>query len=581
MTKNSIFVALTKNEKFWDKSKDIVLLGTWCLSDFERKNESKILPYPIKLKDSSFSKFDNYNQELYSKYLKIFTKLLNEEHKVNYSLRYWDIVLGSFLYRYIGVMHEKYLTIQSLIEQHDKFECFISDTNQSNAVIVDELSFMELIQDDDYNFEMYSKVLSFFKINGTKIKLNRKWSDISFHNSNNWIRKIIELIFSLIAHLKAGEKVIFMKNPYLDLKFIAKLAIFSKYRVKIKLFERYKTYSKYNVEMRKHFQGYLSGNDKFELFLKTVLPFDLPMSVVENYKYLNKIAKEQYPSEYPDIIFSANSWYYDELFKLWAAGALRKSKLLGVQHGGNYGISRYFSQEKYELGITDFYLTWGWIKYKYSNIIPFGSTKMAFYKKESIKSDDILFVMTSQPEYFCDLRFIPSERVAYFENQKLFLDNISSKLLKKFRIRPYPAGDQSRLINLWSSYSKEVKLDGRAEKFLDSLNNCKLYVTDHLMTTYLESLKMNIPTIIFLDKKYPNGLICQNMTDDFQKLEDAGILFFSPKSAALAINKLGNNIDQWWFQPKVQNARKDFCNKFAKNLEDPISDLDNLFTKLI
>ena len=92
---------------------------------------------------------------------------------------------------------------------------------------------------------------------------------------------------------------------------------------------------------------------------------------------------------------------------------------------------------------------------------------------------------------------------------------------------------------------------------------------------------MNIPTIIFLDKKYPNGLICRNMTDDFQKLEDAGILFFSPKSAALAINKLGNNIDQWWFQPKVQNAREDFCNKFAKNLEDPISDLDNLFTKLI
>ena len=58
------------------------------------------------------------------------------------------------------------------------------------------------------------------------------------------------------------------------------------------------------------------------------------------------------------------------------------------------------------------------------------------------------------------------------------------------------------------------------------------------MTTYIESLKLNIPTIIFLDKKYPNGLISKSMSEDFQKLEDVGILYFSPKSAANAINRL-------------------------------------------
>ncbi len=580
MTSNSIFVALTKNEKFWDKSKDVILLGDWCLSDFEKKHEYKVLPYPIKLEDSSYSRFDQYNQELYSKYLKIFTRLLNKEHKVNHCVRYWDIVLGSFLYRYIGVMYERYLTIQSLLEQHDKFDCFIADTTKSKAVIVDELSFMRLIQDDDYNFELYSKVLSFFNIEGKKIKINRERDDVHFHKPANYIRKIIESIFWLIAHLKGGKKLIFMKNPYLDIKFIAKLAIFSKYRVKIKLYESYESNCEYDIEMRKRFQGCLSGGDQFELFLKTVLPFDLPMSVVENYKYLNELAKKQYPKKDPDIIFSANSWYYDELFKVWAAGLLGKSKLLGIQHGGNYGVSRYLLEEKYEARITDFYLTWGWKKYKYNNIIPFGPTKMINYKKEKTKSDDILFVMTSKPEYFCDLRFIPSERVSYFENQKIFLDNISNNLLDKFRIRPYPSEDQNRHINLWNSYNKQVKVDGKNEKFLDSLNNCKLYVSDHLMTTYLESLKMNIPTIIFLDKKYPNGLISKSMAGDFQKLEDVGILYFSAKSAALAINRLGSNIDKWWFAPKVQNVRGEFCDKFAKNLNNPISDFDNLFAKV-
>ena len=100
------------------------------------------------------------------------------------------------------------------------------------------------------------------------------------------------------------------------------------------------------------------------------------------------------------------------------------------------------------------------------------------------------------------------------------------------------------------------------------------------MTTYLESLKMNIPTIIFLNKKYPNGLINKNAMKDFQKLEDVGILYYSPESAALAINKMGDNIDEWWFTPEVQSVREEFCYKFAKNFNNPISEFNNLFTKV-
>ena len=577
---NSVFIAFTKNERFWDKSKDIVLLGSWCLNDLENQNTYKVLPHPIKLEESDFAKFDDYNEYLYRKYLKILTKLLNKEHNVNFSVRYWDIVLGSFLYRYIGVMYERYLTIQSLLHRYEKFDFYVSDDIENKIVITDELSFMRLIQDDDYNFLLYSKILSFFDKKGTKIKIFRQWDEINSNRANNWVRKIVESVFSLIAFFKGAKKLVFIKNSYFNLKFLSKLAIVSKYRIKIKLYENFEVNGRYDTSRRKRLQDQFLSHENFELFLKTVLPFDLPMSVVENYKKLNQIARKQYPKEFPCIIFSANSWYYDELFKLWAAGALGKSRLLGSQHGGNYGVSRYFSQEKYELGITDSYLTWGWEKNKHTNIIPFGSTKMAFYKKEKPKSDDILFVMTSQPEYFCDLRFIPSEKVAYYENQRTFLENISRDLLNKFRIRPYPAGDQNRLINLWRSFNINIKIDGKNQNFLRSLNDCKLYVTDHLMTTYIESLKMNIPTIIFLDKKYPNGLICKSMSKDFQKLEDVGILYFSPETAAIAINQISGDIDSWWRSNELQAVRKNFCNKFAKDLDNPINDLDNLFDSL-
>ena len=65
---NSVFIAFTKNERFWDKSKDIVLLGSWCLNDLENQNTYKVLPHPIKLEESDFAKFDDYNEYLYRKY---------------------------------------------------------------------------------------------------------------------------------------------------------------------------------------------------------------------------------------------------------------------------------------------------------------------------------------------------------------------------------------------------------------------------------------------------------------------------------------------------------------------------------
>jgi len=582
MINSSIFVALTANQEFWDKSKDILLLGDWCLNDFEKKHKYEILPYPIKFENSGYSEFDQYNQELYSKYLKIFTRLLNKEHKTNHSVRYWDILLGSFLFRYIGVMYEKYLTIQYLLKKYGQFNCLIVDTSKGGTIIVDELSFTKLIQDDNYNFEIYSKILSFLNIDAQKIIIdnNQIAPDFHEHKPNNYIKKIGEFIFWLVAFLKNSKKIIFMKNPYLDIKFLAKLALFSKHGIKVKFHENYHSNHKYNIETRRRFQEGLPKDNEFELFLKTQLPLDLPTSLVENYRYLGKLAKKQYPGKLPDVIFSANSWYYDELFKIWAASALGKSKLVGIQHGGNYGVSRYLLDEKYERKITDFYLTWGWASHECNNVIPFGSAKMINYKKRRLNSDDILFVMTNKPKYFCDLRFVPHERISYYENQKTFLDNISDNLLNKFRIRPYPSEDRHRYINLWRAYNKKIKVDDKYMKLTDSLNNCKLYVSDHLMTTYLESLKMNIPTIIFLNKKYPNGLINKNAIEDFQKLEDVGILYYSAEDAALAINKMGDNIDEWWFTLEVQSVREEFCYKFAKNLNNPIYEFNNLFTKV-
>ena len=501
---SNVFIALTSNQEFWDKSKEIVLLGDWCLEDIDNINKYRVIPYPIKFDDISYLNFYSYNRKLYSKYLTLCTDILNKEHQTKHSERYWDIVAGSFIFRYIGVMYEKYLTIKTLLEHYEQFDCVTIDLSRHKTIIVDELHFMQLIQDENYNLELYSKILSFLQVDSKKINPKQ----FQNKNSNSKFKKNIkifsEFVFNSIFNLKTSKKIVFIKNSYLDNKSLLKLAFFSKYKIKVKFQEGYsnKFSHKYNIKAREILQKSFIENDEFELFLKTVLPFDLPKSLIENYSYLDKLAQKKYPKTPPEIIFSANSWYNDELFKLWASRCIGKSKLLGMQHGGNYGVSRFMMDEVYERKITNYYLTWGWMENGSNNLIPFGSTKMLNYKESKLKSDDILFVMTTKPKYFCDLRFIPHEVISYFEDQEVFLKNISECLLIKFRVRLYPSKNQDKYINLWKEYNKNIKIDHQSEKFIDSLNNCKLYVTDHLMTTYLESFKMNIPTIIFLNKKF-------------------------------------------------------------------------------
>ena len=81
-------------------------------------------------------------------------------------------------------------------------------------------------------------------------------------------------------------------------------------------------------------------------------------------------------------------------------------------------------------------------------------------------------------------------------------------------------------------------------------------------TGYLETLNLNLPTILIFDDQYCK--IRKNVKNYFLLLEEANILFKSPKNAAKFINKNYKFIDTWWKSEKVQKAIKTFSNKFTK-----------------
>ena len=44
---------------------------------------------------------------------------------------------------------------------------------------------------------------------------------------------------------------------------------------------------------------------------------------------------------------------------------------------------------------------------------------------------------------------------------------------------------------------------------------------------------------------------------------------------------VGNNIESWWESHEVQNARKLFCNNYAKRSNKPVNDLSKYLLEKI
>ena len=86
-------------------------------------------------------------------------------------------------------------------------------------------------------------------------------------------------------------------------------------------------------------------------------------------------------------------------------------------------------------------------------------------------------------------------------------------------------------------------------------------IIDHLGTTALEALTINIPTIWFLNVEV--NLIRPEAEKYFALLRDAGILHRSPEEAAEKVNEIYNDPLRWWCNPEVQKAKNTFCDRFA------------------
>ena len=101
-----------------NKEQKVLYLGDWCIKDkdlISNKNAYEIIPHPfstVKKKNDAIK----YCKLFYDFSLPILSDTLNDIHSVKENIKYWKIVFGSWLIRYIEIFYERYSCIVNALE---------------------------------------------------------------------------------------------------------------------------------------------------------------------------------------------------------------------------------------------------------------------------------------------------------------------------------------------------------------------------------------------------------------------------------------------------------------------------------
>jgi putative transferase (TIGR04331 family) len=575
----SIRLVTTSIKETWPESGPVVFLGQWCWNLEDEKlwkhKDYSIAAYHWDDREKLAHDYC-YLKNLHERLIIDLCGQLNKIHSVNYSPRYWQIIIGPWLGYFTQALFDRWSMLQSVLSYDEEFECHILDNEQFNFTANDMASFLDFTSSDDWNEFIYSQLIEYLPNKNFKIriipKLNKSRSHVENTKKNN-IKKSFINIASKWNVLGASEDDYFFISTYLPKKLDIKLQIklgqipkfyFSPHVPKIKI----------NKNLRLWNLNETSDGDQFELILRDLIPIHLPKLYLEGYKHTEKIASNLGWPIQPKVIFTSNAYLSQDIFKIWASKKIEEGCALVIgQHGGNFGMVPWAFHQEHQFEIADKFITWGWSDKKNKKIVPVGNFVNLNKKVGYDSRGGALMVATTVPKYSSHLLPMPlsSQWLKYIKFQHEFVSLLSNNIKNSMIVRLSSNDYGWQQENRWLSKFPDIKIDLGYKNIEKLIRKNRIYITTYNATTYLESLALNIPTLVFWDEKYWE--VNDRANYFFQLLREQKVFHNNVVSAADHLNSIWSDIDSWWYSESVQSAREIFCNEYS-NLD--LECLDNI-----
>ena len=580
------FLITTEDERSWKFEQPVLFLGDWCRLYRRRHiwtpmDASVARPYGLEsdLKNRNLE----YVQCLIDQLLNELAIALNRIHGTVHDSRYWNIVIGHWLRRYVAVVFNRYHALQQALNENEVSGSIVFEAPEYVLATQDSISLVWAIGDPVWNHVLYSRALNFLGAEQTQ-SVSRilegvgKYGYVSptvFDRAMSSRQRLKQTINRILSAFSRKNDA-FIVNSHLPL--------FEEACLQISLGQMPQRWRSPTLRMAQFDQGFRQGLcieteefTGFELFVRRQLRDMIPICYLEGYASLKEqVNTLPWPNE-PQFIFTSNNFEFDETFMLWTAAKVEKgTPYYTGQHGNNYGTYRGL-QKLPELVTSDKFFTWGWTDDDPKNVPAFVFNIAGRKPRKKNAKDGLLLVEhvvppRQEPE---DSYFLFSE---YQEDQFLFVEALPKRLQPLVTVRlargseKFSWSDRLR----WKDRSKDVQIDSGSVGIHRLIADSRLVVYSYDSTGLLESLALNMPTMCFwrggLDHLLPVA------KPYYELLRDVGIIMDTPQQAASKVTEHWDQIGKWWENDALQAARREFCEQYAKTVKTPVRTLKRLLT---
>lgn len=581
------YLITTADERSWEFDRPVVFLGEWCRL-YDRKEVwgamDAIVASPYGLDHGQKECDLAYVQSLSNRLLDELAVALNGFHNTRHKVRYWNIVLGHWLQRYVAVAFNRYFTLEQALKVHEVCGTTVFDSVEYSLATPDSLTFIWACSDDLWNNVFYARVLDYWggittELNPEPLREKTGFTLITTPNRTmkSTARRFISRAMSgVLARLSRDNDALIIDSclPW-------KERIWLQLRLgqlpQLWRSPALKTVA-YSAESRRHLTLDAADHHGFERFVRLLLREVIPTCYLEGYEQLiEQVDSLPWPS-IPKFIFTSNAFDTNEIFKAWTGKKTEEGcSYFTGQHGSLYG-TLLGSRNWPEFVTCDVFFTWGWTNGNLKNVPAFMFTTADRESGKWNADGGLLLIELHSPQ-----RLDPEDSYysfgTYQEEQFRFVEALPEKIKRALTVRLHRQWRMSSWSwqKRWSDRIPSACLELGTLPIQALIAKSRLAVYSYDSTGVLECLALNIPTLCF----WHGGLdyLLPEARPFYELLNNAGILADSPEQAAAFVVLHWDNINAWWESQKVQVARKAFCDQYARIEKHPIRKMKRLLLK--
>jgi putative transferase (TIGR04331 family) len=583
----SRFLVTTALEETWPPDNvPVLFLGEWCRrydrQESWKKRDATIAPYHWDDREKLHKDY-GYLQTLHEELLGELAAKLNAMHAVNYSVRYWRILVGPWLGYFVQMLFDRWTMLKLATKDADISGVHVLRNSGEALVPNDMADFTSMFVGDAWNEAVYGQLLACMplKIEAVDPHVETYLPDerTSNEKTREKIRILLEKIVNSVSSVVSRDGEIFLIESY----FSANLNV----RLQIRLGQIPRVWCTVRPpsvgvqpSMRRWEVEEPVNTEDFSSVAWSMISRHLPTAYLEGYQALVAVTKKLRWPKRPAVIFTSNSYSADDVFKAWAAGKVEQgAALLLGQHGGNMGMAKWAFYEEHQIAISDHFLTWGWRQSNQRKVHPVGN--LTDFRGQAAADGNglgvALLVELGLPRFSYHMYSVPvaGQWLDYFQDQCRFVEALPEVLRGQVLVRlcaqDYGWCQKQR----WRDHFPKIRLDEGIRPMASLVKKARIYVSTYNATTYLESLALNIPTIMFWNPCHWE--MRDSVIPFFEKLKAVGIFHETPEGAARQMALVWNDVRGWWDNEDVQSARREFIEEYSRSGQAPLMVLEKLF----